>query len=57
MQEGGASKRPAVGERYGALGGVENQLDPPVPDGIDNMGTALGHFVDLFRLDAVIHQA
>src|SRR5262245_42595037 len=53
MQEGGAAQGPAVGQGGGPLGGVENQLNFAVFDGVDDVGTALEDLVDLVGGDAV----
>src|SRR5262249_41422150 len=39
-----------------ALCGVENELNPPVFDGIDNVGAAFQHLVDLFGRNPVFAQ-
>src|SRR5262245_39145554 len=50
MQEGSAPQRPAVCQCHCTFCGVENQLDPPIPDRIDDVWAAFGNLVDLFRL-------
>src|SRR5579864_1228281 len=53
MQEGCAPQRAAVRQRRRPLGGVENQLNVAVFDGVDDMGPALRHLVDLDRVDSL----
>src|SRR6266403_695607 len=48
MQEGSAPQGAAVGQRLRPFGGVENQLDVAVHDGVDDMRPALQHLVYLF---------
>src|SRR6202140_5632303 len=43
MQEGSASQRPAVGQRLWPFGGVEDQLDIAVHDGVDDMRPSFQH--------------
>src|ERR1700683_1298591 len=52
MQEGRAPKRPAVGQGCGPLGGVENEMDLAVLDGVNDMGAPFGDLVDLDRRHA-----
>src|ERR1700735_4503461 len=47
-QEGTTSQRAAVGQRLWPFGGVEDQLDVAVHDGIDDMRPSLQHLVYLF---------
>ena len=49
-------QRTAVGEGRGTLGGIENQLNPAVFDGIDDVRAAFQHLVDLGRLDPLFGQ-
>src|SRR5262249_4415668 len=49
MQEGSAAQRLAVGQRLGALGGVENQLDSAVFDGVDDVWPAFRGLEDALR--------
>ena len=53
VQKRCAPQRPAVGERLGPFGGVEDQDDIAVLDSIDDVGPAFKHLVDFRRLDAV----
>src|ERR1041384_4319516 len=53
MQEGCPPQWTAVRQGGGPLGGVENQLNPAVFDGVHDVGTALGHLVNLCGFDAV----
>src|SRR5262245_5550665 len=54
MQEGGLPEGPAVGQRLGPLGGIEDDLDLPVLDGVDDMRAPFQHLVDLGGLDPVL---
>src|SRR3954471_7926430 len=56
MQEGSPPQRAAIVQRYGPFGGVEDELNPAITDGVDDMRAALGHLVDLLRLDALFNQ-
>src|SRR5262245_50953805 len=56
MQEGRLAQRPAVGQGLGALGGVEDDLDLAVLDGVHDVRAALEDLVDLGGLDAVLRQ-
>ena len=56
MQEGCPPQRAAIGQRLGALGGVENELDLAVLDGIDDMGPALEALLICVGGDAVLDQ-
>src|SRR6266481_7409800 len=47
MQEGSAPQRSAVGQRLGAFGGVEDELDVAIGDGVDDMRPSLQHLVHL----------
>src|SRR6185436_20346116 len=54
MQEGSLTEGPAVSQRRYPIGGIEDQLDPPVLDPIDDVRAAFQHFIDLFGGDAVL---
>src|SRR5262249_1267933 len=56
MQEGGVAQRPAIGQRRRPLGGIENQLNAAVFDGIHDVGPAFQDLVDLGRLDPLFRQ-
>src|SRR5689334_19090658 len=56
MQEGRMAQGAAVGQGRRPLGGVENQLNTAVFDGIHDMGPAFQYLVDLGRLDALFRQ-
>ena len=49
-------ERSAVGQRSGPLRGVENQLNPAVFDGIDDIGAAFRNLVDLDGVHPVFRQ-
>src|ERR1700704_6811444 len=48
MQEGSAPQRSTVGQRLRPFGGVENELDVAIGDGVDDMRPALQNLVNLF---------
>src|ERR1700687_6064997 len=52
MQEGSAPQGAAVGQGLRPFGGIENQLDVAIRDGIDDMRPALQYLVNLFGGDA-----
>src|ERR1700716_1377420 len=54
MQEGSTPQGAAVGQRLRPFGGVEDQLDVAVHDGVDDMRPSLQHLVYLFGRHAVI---
>ena len=56
MQEGRSPKRAAVGQGGRALGGIEDQLDAAILDGVHDMRPAFQHFVDLGRLYALLRE-
>src|SRR5262249_55102850 len=56
MQEGGVAQGTAVRQRRSPFGGIENQLNPAVFDGVHDMRTAFQYLVDLGRLDALFRE-
>src|SRR5262245_50162491 len=56
MQEGGVAQGTAVGQCRGPLGGIENQLNFTVFDGVHDMRTAFQYLVDLGRLYALFRK-
>src|SRR5690348_16054380 len=56
MQEGGAPQWAAVRQGGRALGGIENQLDVPVFQGIHDVRPALADLVYFLRRNAVLGQ-
>src|SRR5262249_15668610 len=54
MQEGGLPSRATIGQRLGALGRVEHDLNLAVLDGVHDVGPAFQHLVDLGGLDALL---
>src|ERR1700682_1033145 len=54
MQEGSAPQRTAVGQRLRAFGGVENELDIAIGDGVDDMRPSLQHLVHLLGWHAKV---
>src|SRR3712207_8801900 len=54
MQEGGPAEGPAVRQGARPFGGVENQLNLAVLDGVDHVRPALQNLVDTGRLDPVL---
>src|SRR5262245_50312171 len=56
MQEGRVAQRPAVGQCCRPLGGIENQLNTAVFDGIHDVGPAFQYLVDLGDRDPLFRQ-
>ena len=47
---------PAIRQGRGPFGGIKNQLNTAVFDGIDDMGAAFQHLVDLGRFHTLFRQ-
>src|SRR5262249_48569361 len=56
MQEGGVAQGTAVGQSRSTLGGIENQLNAAVFDGVHDMWTAFQYLVDVGSLYALFRE-
>src|SRR5262249_61023843 len=56
MQEGGVAQGTAVGQSRSPLGGIENQLNAAVFDGVHDMWTAFQYLVDVGSLYALFRE-
>ena len=56
MQEGSTAQGFAVGQRLAPLGGIENQLDPAIFDGIHHVRAAFRGFQDAVGLEPVLRE-